>query len=105
MVRQQALPPFEGDLIEPQITTGLEALGREQDVAKVQAATQIIQMLSPEYSLDYVKMDELLKKAFNGLGLPQVVRSEQEANQIREQRMMAQQAQQLAPQLEGIVNE
>ena len=46
-----------------------------------------------------------MKKAFNGLGLPQVVRSEQDSNQIREQRMMAQQAQQLAPQLEGIVNE
>ncbi len=97
MVEQGALPPFEGDLIEPQITTGLEALGREQDVNKVQAAAQIIGMLGPEMALDYVKLPELLTKAFNGLGLPQVVRSDQEAQQLRQQREMAQMAQQMAP--------
>tara|TARA_R100001594_G_scaffold102798_1_gene137549 strand:- start:28 stop:1500 length:1473 start_codon:yes stop_codon:yes gene_type:complete len=105
MVSQGALPPFEGDLIEPQITTGLEALGREQDVAKVQASAQMIQMLGPEFTLDYVKMDELLKKAFTGLGLPQVVRSEQEAQQIREQRQQAEAQQQMASQLQGTLNE
>ena len=47
MVEQGSLPPFEEDLIEPQITTGLEALGREQDVMKVQNAAQIVQMLGP----------------------------------------------------------
>lgn len=99
MIEQEQLPPFEADLIEPQITTGLEALGREQDVNRVQAAAQIVQMLGPEMSLDYVKMPDLLTKAFNGLGLPQVVRSEQEAQQIRQQRQMAQAAQQMGPQL------
>ena len=105
MIEQGALPPFEEDLIEPQITTGLSALGREQDVHKVQAAAQIVQMLGPEMSLDYVKMPELLTRAFNGLGLPQVVRSEQEAAQLRQQRQMQQMAQQVAPAIEGQMNE
>jgi len=91
MMEQGSLPPFDEELIEPQITTGLEALGREQDVAKVQAAAQIVQMLTPELTLDYVKMTELLKRAFNGLGIPEVIRSEQEAQQIRQQRMQSEQ--------------
>tara|TARA_Y100000593_G_scaffold18889_1_gene37637 strand:- start:1331 stop:2809 length:1479 start_codon:yes stop_codon:yes gene_type:complete len=95
MIEAGQLPPFESDLTEIQITTGLEALGREQDVAKVQAAAQIVQMLTPELTLDYVKMTELLKRAFNGLGLPEVVRSEPEAQQIRQQRMQAEQQQQM----------
>ena len=107
MIDQGALPPFENDLIEPQITTGLSALGREQDVHRVQAAAQIVQMLGPEMAFDYVKMPELLTRAFNGLGLPQVVRSEQEAAQLREQRQMAEMAQQVGPALaqEGMMDE
>ena len=97
MIDQGSLPPFDGELIEPQITTGLEALGREQDVQRVSAAAQMVQLLGTEV-LDYVKMPELLTKAFNGLGLPQVIRSEEEANQIRQQRLMAEMAQQMAPQ-------
>jgi len=100
MVEQGALPPFQSDLVEPQITTGLEALGREQDVAKVQAAAQIVQMLTPELTLDYVKMTELLKRAFNGLGLPEVVRDEQEAQQMRQQRVQAEQQAQMGQQIE-----
>jgi len=46
-----------------------------------------------------------LKKAFTGLGLPQVVRSEQEAQQIREQRQQAEAQQQMASQLQGTLNE
>jgi len=99
MVEQGSLPPFQGDLIEPQITTGLEALGREQDVQRVSAAAQMVQILGPE-TLDYVKMPELLTRAFNGLGLPQVIRSEEEANQIRQQRQMAEMAQQLGPEVQ-----
>ena len=106
MIEQGALPPFEGDLIEPQITTGLSALGREQDVHKVQAAAQIVQMLGPEMALDYVKMPELLTRAFNGLGLPQVVRSEDEASQLRQQRQMMEMAQQVGPALqEGMMTD
>lgn len=97
MVDQGSLPPFDGELIEPQITTGLEALGREQDVQRVSSAAQMVQMLGPDV-LDYVKMPELLTKAFNGLGLPQVIRSEEEANAIRQQRQMAEMAKQMAPQ-------
>jgi len=104
MVEQGSLPPFDGDLIEPQITTGLEALGREQDVHRVSAAAQMVQLLGPEV-LDYVKMPELLTRAFNGLGLPQVIRSEEEANQIRQQRQMAEMAQQMGPEVVNSVIE
>ena len=69
------LPNWPDGLIEPTILTGLEALGREADVNRVQMALQFIQGMPPEV-LGYIKFDELLGKAFYGLNLPDAVRSE-----------------------------
>lgn len=81
------LPKWNPEQVEPQITTGLEALNREKDVMRVQAAAQISQMLDPQQ--EYTKTGDLLKKAYVGLGLPAAVRTEEEAQQLRQQRAQA----------------
>ena len=85
------LPNWPDGLIEPTILTGLEALGREADVNRVQMALQFIQGMPPEV-LGYIKFDELLGKAFYGLNLPDAVRSEAEMQEMQQQQMMQQAA-------------
>ena len=84
MQRAKQLPAWPENMIEPTILTGLEALGREQDVNRVAQALQFIAQLPPQV-LDYIKFDSLLNKAFNGLDLSDSVRPEAEVQQARAQ--------------------
>lgn len=99
MKRNSQLPDWPDGMVEPVILTGLEALGREQDITRVQTALQFLQGMPPE-TLTYVKFSELLGKAFYGLNLPDAVRSEEEVQQIKkqeqQQQAMAQGAQAMA---------
>lgn len=92
MQANQELPPWPPGTIEPTILTGLEALAREAQVQNVVAAGQLVASMPPD-GQDYVKWDVLLKKGFNGLNLSDAVRTEDEAQQVRQQRasMQAQQ--------------
>lgn len=89
MQSKGSLPDWPDGVVEPTILTGLEALGREQAVTSVMGALQMLNGLPPEV-LDYVKWDSLLKKGFMGLELPDSVRTEEEAQAIRDQRMQQQ---------------
>ena len=95
MKAQNKLPPWPDGLVEPTILTGLEALGREKDVERVTTATQLLQGLPPDV-LIYVDWVEMLGKAFNGLGIPDAVRTEEEVRQLQEQQATIQAAQQAA---------
>jgi hypothetical protein len=103
MKNNAQLPPWPEGLVEPVILTGLESLGREQDVNRVQVALQFLQGMPPE-AINYVKFNELLGKAFYGLNLPDAVRSEQEVQEIQQQQAqqaMMQQGIQAAAQAAG----
>ena len=89
MREMEQLPQWPDGMIEPTILTGLEALGREADVNRVQAALQFLQGMPPEV-LGYVKWTELLGKAFYGLNLPDAVRTEQEMQEMQQQQQMMQ---------------
>ncbi len=89
MKQKEQLPNWPDGIIEPVVLTGLEALGREADVTRVQAALQFLQGMPPEV-LGYVKFDALLGKAFYGLNLPDAVRSEQEMQEMQQQQMQQQ---------------
>ncbi len=101
MKQMKQLPGWPDGLVEPVILTGLETLGREQDITRVQTALQFIQGLPPEI-LNYVKFDTLLSKAFYGLNLPDAVRTQEEVQKMQEQQQqqqaMAQGAQMMAQQ-------
>jgi hypothetical protein len=89
MKRNNQLPAWPDGLVEPVILTGLETLGREQDITRVQTALQFLQGMPPE-TLDYVKFDVLLGKAFYGLNLPDSVRSQKEVKAEQEEKMQQQ---------------
>ena len=94
MMDEKKLPDL-GDNVDPQPITGLEALGREQEAARVGQALQMLQGLPPEV-MDYINWQSLLTKVFNGLNLPDSVNNEQVVQQIQQQRAMQQMAQQVA---------
>lgn len=100
MKRSGQLPPWPDGMVEPVILTGLEALGREQDISRVQTALQFIQGMPPE-TLVYVKFSELLGKAFHGLNLPDAVRSEEEVQEIQQQQQQQAAMQQGAQAMAG----
>ena len=108
MKRNNQLPAWPDGLVEPVILTGLETLGREQDITRVQTALQFLQGMPPE-TLDYVKFDILLGKAFYGLNLPDSVRSQKEVKAEQEEKMrqqaMAQGANAAASAAGGIAGE
>lgn len=85
MQQQKALPMLDASLIDSKIVTGVEALGREQDVRRVMSAGEVIQVFG-EPAMEYVKFPDLLKTAFSGLGLPNAVRTDGEVQQRQEQR-------------------
>lgn len=101
MKRAQQLPDWPEGLVEPVILTGLETLGREQDITRVQTALQFLQGMPPE-TLNYVKFSSLLGKAFYGLNLPDAVRTEEEVEKMQQEQQrqaaLAQGAQMLAQQ-------
>lgn len=98
MQGRNQLPDWPDGMVEPTILTGLEALGREQDVNRVATALQFLQGL-PQEATDAVKWNELLGKAFTGLGLSDAVRSDAEVQQIQQQRAAMEAAMGAAPQL------
>lgn len=85
MQRQNKLPPWPNGLIEPTILTGVEALGRERDIERIQTAANITNTLPPRVVEAYLKWDRILSKLYDGLQLSDVVRSDAEAQQNLQQ--------------------
>lgn len=84
--------------VEPTITTGIEALGRGHDLAKLDTFIRYAQVF-PEAFQTAVKQNEILSQIATALGLDasSVVKSEQEIEQEQQQAMQMQMAQQLVP--------
>ena len=91
MQKKRQLPDWPTGSVEPIITTGLEALGRERDLSRIQTAGAFIQQMGPE-AQQYVKTPVLLSKVFNALQLPDAVRSEEEVAKMKQEMMAAQAA-------------
>lgn len=69
MERAKKLPPLPKDLVKPTITTGLEALGRGQDLTKLQTFLSILGPLGPEAIATYMNVDDFITRAGTSLGL------------------------------------
>jgi hypothetical protein len=90
------LPAWPQGSVEPTVLTGLEALGREQDVNRVATALDMIQPLTPEAQA-FVEWEALLRKGFAGLGLADAVRKRADVERERQALAQAQAAQAVAP--------
>lgn len=85
MQRDEKLPKWEEGAVTPQILTGLEALSREQDVFRAEQIAGIIQTLGPQ-AIHSIKIPKVVGRAVTGLGMPDAVRTESEA-QAEQQRV------------------
>lgn len=97
-----AIPPLPQGAqgVEPTITTGIEALGRGHDLAKLDTFIRYAQVF-PEAFQTAVKQNEILSQIATALGLDasSVVKTPQEIEEEQQRAMQMQMAQQIAPQM------
>ena len=96
MTKQKRLPPLPEGVVTPKIVTGLEAIGRGQDLTKIQQFIQVLSPLGPEVLQSVINIDDLVKRAGNSLQIDMdgLVKSpEQKAKEMQQQAQMMQQQQ------------
>jgi hypothetical protein len=96
MERQGRLPKLPKDVVKPQITTGLDALGRGNDKAKLIEFLQTIAgTLGPETMAKYVNSRELIIRlaASDGLDTYKLIKSEEDLMAEEQQTAMMMQQQ------------
>ena len=99
MQKEKKMPKFPKDTLKPQIVTGLEALGRGQDLNKLSAFLQYLQPLGAETIAQQMNIDDYISRLAASLGIdtqgliksPQQKQQEQMAAQQQQEQMMQQQ--------------
>jgi hypothetical protein len=96
MERQGRLPKLPKNVVKPQITTGLDALGRGNDKAKLIEFLQTIAgTLGPETLAKYVNSRELITRlaASDGLDTYKLIKSDEDLMAEEQQQAMMMQQQ------------
>ena len=99
MERAGEIPPIPDGLISPQITTGVEAIGRGNDKARLTEFLQTIATaLGPEQFLKFINPTELIRRfaASDGIDIAGLVKSELELQAEQAQAQQVNLEQQLA---------
>lgn len=105
MASEKRLPKLpKGELVKPMIVTGVEALGRGNDLNKLDMfVAGVGQIFGPEAIQQYVNVSDYLSRRATSLGIETegLIRSDEdvqaEAQQQQQQMMMAQMAEKLGP--------
>ena len=101
MQKEGKMPKFPKDTLKPQIVTGLEALGRGQDLNKLQSFLSMLQPLGQDVIANELNIGDYLSRLGASLGIdtqglvksPEQKQQEQQAAQeAQQQQMMAQMA-------------
>jgi len=105
LTRQRKVPKLPPKSIRPAIVTGIEALGRGQELARINVATQAAaQIVGPAEFNQYLNVRQLIGAIFSAAGVDTqgLIRTEAEvAASVRQQQMMAM-AQRVGP---NVVNQ
>lgn len=99
---QGKMPKMPKDTVKPTIVTGMEALGRGQDLNKLAQFLQYLQPLGPEVIAGNLNIDDYIDRLGASLGIDTnglIKSAEQKAQE--EQAMMEQQQQMMAQQMMG----
>jgi len=102
MQKEGKMPKFPDDAIKPQIVTGLEALGRGQDLSKLSSLLEYLGPLGPEVIQKYLNVGDYIDRLGASLGIDTqgLIKSDeelaQEAQAAQEQQEAATQQQQMA---------
>jgi hypothetical protein len=98
MEKEGKMPKFPKDTLKPQIVTGLEALGRGQDLNKLQAFLSMLQPLGGEVLMSELNVGDYLDRLGASLGIDTqgLIKSPEQKQQ--EQMMMQQQQEEMMQQ-------
>ena len=106
MTKENKIPALPKGMVDPVITTGVEALGRTADMTKLDMFTQSLAVLGPEVLAKYINVDEYIKRRAAALSIDdtdlvktseQLQQEQQEAQQMQQQQQMMQMGQAAAP--------
>lgn len=100
MQRERALPALPDGVVSPSIITGMEGLGRNSDLAKLDTLIAgVAQAFGPEAVSQYINVGSYIKRRAAALGVDTdgVVRSEEEIAQQQQQAQMQRMAETLGP--------
>ena len=100
MMKSKKIPSLPKGFVTPVVVTGVEALGRGQDLNKLDSfIAGIGQVLGAEALAQYVNIDEYLKRRAASLGLDTegLIKDQEQMMQEQQQAQMAQMASQVAP--------
>lgn len=101
--RKKKIPSLPDGVVQPTITTGLEALGRGHDLNKLDVFIGgVLQTFGPEVVSEYLNVGDYLTRRGTALGIDMkgLVRSEEEVQEMRAAQMQQQQ-QMMAAQIMG----
>lgn len=101
MTDNDSLPAIPDNLVTPAIVTGIDALGRGNDLNRLDIYLQgIAQTLGPEILGKFINFREYMNRRASALGIETdgLVKSEEEIAQEQQQQQMMMMAQQLGPQ-------
>lgn len=101
MQAAKQLPPLPKDIVKPVIVTGLAAMGREGELAKLDALVGGIFELGPDVAAQYVNLSDYIRRrgAYLRIDTEGLIRSDEEIQQANQQAQLQQLLQQFGPQL------
>ncbi|MEA3471585.1 MAG: portal protein, partial [Thermodesulfobacteriota bacterium] len=96
MTKGKEIPKLPDNLIEPTITTGLEALGRGNDLNKLNQFIGIVSQLGPEAMSQRLNIGDYITRVGASLGIDTqgLIVSDEQIQQQQQQQMVQQQIQQ-----------
>jgi hypothetical protein len=101
MTTDSRLPKLPKDLVKPVIITGVEALGRGNDLQKLDMfLAGAAQVVGPQAIGQFVKVDEYFKRRATSLGIKTagLIKTQEEMQQEMQQSQMMEMASKVAPQ-------
>jgi hypothetical protein len=100
MQRSGHLPTMPKGVVKPTITTGIEAIGRGNDLNRLKSfVTDASAALTPEVMNQYLILGEFIKRMGTSyqIDMSGLIKDEQQVQQERQQQMIAEAAQRAAP--------
>lgn len=95
MVKQKKMPKFPKESVKPQIVTGMEALGRGQDLNKLSQFLEYLAPLGPEVIAQKLNIDDYMDRLGASLGIDTggLIKTDEQIQQEQAEAQQAQQAQ------------
>jgi len=95
LIKEGKMPDFPKGKVKPQVVTGLEALGRGQDLTKLAQFLEYLAPLGPEVISQKLNVDDYMDRLGASLGIDTggLIKSEEQLQQEQAQAQEAEQAQ------------